>query len=100
MERRNLDPVLEKFLHDRVHLLAREHEVAHHHRLVAHRHEGEPGAEREAGFEIHAVQFHLEIAARQPDAIDAAPLNCSLLAERLRDGFPIRLGMGRNACKA
>ena len=50
VQRRDLDAARRKLGHDRVDLVHGQHEVAHHHALVAHLLEGEPAAEREAGF--------------------------------------------------
>lgn len=44
-----LETVLHEDLHDRVHLLMGENQVAHDHRVIAHVLKREPGAERHAG---------------------------------------------------
>ena len=65
-------PPSSELLHHRVDLVLGQHEVAHDHRLVARRLEGEPGAEREARLDLDAVERDLQVGARQADAVDAA----------------------------
>ena len=96
MERGHLDPVLDKRLHHRVHLRAREHEITHDHGIVAHRLECEPGAKREARLDLDAIEGDLQVGTRQADPINSAGLERTLLAEGLSDRFPVGLGCGRN----
>ena len=58
--------------HHGIDLAFGEDEVAHHHRFVPHRLEGEPAAEGEAGLEGHAVERNVEVAAGQPVAMHVA----------------------------
>ena len=91
----HLDPARRKFRHDRIDLGFGQHEIAHHHALIAHLLEGEPAAEREAGFQLDAVERDLQIGARQPDAIDAARCRRTGLSKRLADlGLPLIGGKG------
>ena len=43
---RDLDAPLEQLSHDRIDFGLEQHQVAHHHRFTAHRHECGPAAER------------------------------------------------------
>src|SRR5215204_5060321 len=96
VERSHLDPVLNERLHHRIDLVTSEHEVAHHHRLVAHRLECQPGAEGEAGLDLDTVEPDFQIRARQADPIDTAGLDRTLSAESLSDRLPIRFGRSRS----
>jgi hypothetical protein len=69
---RHFDPPGGELCHDRSDLVHGQHEIPHHHALVAHFLEGEPAAERKAGFQLDAVQSDLQIGARQADAVDVA----------------------------
>ena len=71
--------------HDRVDLFLGQDQIAHDHALIAHLLEGEPAAERKAGFERDAVERDLQIGARQTDPIDAARHRRTGLSERLAD---------------
>src|SRR6516165_8255437 len=55
------DPACGELCHDRSDHVHRQHEITHHHALVAHFLEGEPAAERKAGFQLDAVQSDPEI---------------------------------------
>ena len=96
VKRGDLDPVLEELLHHRIDLVMGQDQVAHDHRLIAHRLEGEPGAEREARLDVDAVERDLQVRARQADAIDAARRDRAFLAECLADRLPVRLGRSRS----
>ncbi len=92
---RHLDAARRKFRHDRIDLGFGQHEIAHHHALIAHLFEGEPTAEREAGFQLDAVERDLQIGARQPDAINAAWCRRTGLSKRLADlALPLIGGKG------
>jgi hypothetical protein len=94
VERGHLDAVLDKRLHHRVDLLAGEYEVTHDHRLVAHWHEGEPGAEGEAGLDLDSVERDFQVGARQADAINSTGLDGALLPQGLTNRLPVGLGCG------
>ena len=68
-----------------VDLVHRQHEVAHHHALVAHLLEGQPAAERKAGFQLDAIQRDLQIGARQAHAVDATRRRRAGLSKSLAD---------------
>ncbi len=93
----DLEATGEEPRHDGGHLLIEEHEVAHHHRAVAHLNERRVRAEREAGLHGHALHGHREIRPRHPDPEDIARLQLPRLAERLLDGFPIGRSGRRDA---
>ncbi len=69
---RDLVSVRSRRLDHKVYLVLGQHEAAHDHDLVPVTHEGEPGAERRRGLQLHAVQSDRQIGARQPNAVDAA----------------------------
>ena len=92
MERGDIDAAFFELLHHGVHLVLQQDEIAHHHRCIVDRLEGQPTTEREAGFERDTVEAHLQIRARQADAVDAAGLYRAGFAERLADGVPVGLG--------
>ena len=54
MHGRHLDAARREFRHDRIDLSFGQHEIAHHHALIAHLLEREPAAEREAGLQLDA----------------------------------------------
>src|SRR5579883_2643277 len=89
MDGRDLQPLCEKFGYDRVDFRFRENEIAHHHRLVPHRLEGQPAAEREVWLERDAVERDFQVGPRQTDAVDAVRLHRALLVERLGNFAPI-----------
>jgi hypothetical protein len=60
----HLDAARRELRHDRIDLVLGQHEIAHHHPLVANLLEGEPAAERKTGFQLDAVERDLQIAAR------------------------------------
>jgi hypothetical protein len=68
----HFDSARGELCHYRSDLVHRQHEITHHHALLAHFLEGQPAAERKAGFQLDAVQSDLEIGARQAHAVDAA----------------------------
>src|SRR3546814_4772990 len=83
VERGDLDPAGDQLRHDRVHLGIGENDIPHHHHLAfAVGHEGEPGTESERGLQRHAVEHHMQVAARQADAIDPARHFRARLADR------------------
>ena len=92
MERGDLDAAFGKLGHHRRDLRFGQHEITHHHGGVAIRPEGEPGAEREARFELDAIQRHMQIGARQADAIDAAGHFRAGFAQRRGDLAPVHFG--------
>ena len=83
VQRRYLDAAGDQLGHYRVHFLAGQHEVTHHHALVTHPLKGHPAAERKARFDVDAIEGDFEIASRQTDAIHA-PGSRARLTERLR----------------
>src|SRR5438094_8685163 len=68
----HLDSAFLELSHHRGNLAHQEHEVAHHHSLVAALPERKPGTERQCRLDLHAVERDLEITARQTHAIDAS----------------------------
>ena len=93
VQRRHLDPTLDELFHDWADLVHGQHQVAHHHAVVAHLGEREPAAEREAGLELDTVEGDLEIGARQADAVYPARHCRAGLTERLADaGLPVICG--------
>ena len=76
--------------HHRIDLVFGQDEIAHHHRFVAHRLEGEPAAEGEAGLEGHSVERNVEVAAGQPIAMHVAR-DGSRSGEDRVDNRPVRL---------
>jgi hypothetical protein len=92
VERGDVDAAFFELLHHRVHLLLQQDEIAHHHRTIADRLEGEPAAKRKASLQRDAIEAHLQIRARQSHAVDTASLDGARLAERLADRVPVGLG--------
>jgi len=91
VERGDLDSAGDKLGHHRIHFGIGEHQIAHDHRLTpAMRYERQPGAERQRRFQGHAVEHHMQVAARQADAIDTA----RHLGARFADGGGDRLFPG------
>ena len=92
VQRRDLDPFFCQFLHDRAHLIGGEDEITHDQRLDPPRifWKGEPGAERQrqASPRSHRER-HLEVAARQTDAVHTARHLRSGFAEGLSNLTPI-----------
>ncbi len=72
VQRGHLNALGKQLAHHRIDLAFGEDKVAHHHRFVPHRFEGEPAAEGEAGFEGHSVERDAEVAAGQPVATHLA----------------------------
>jgi hypothetical protein len=92
----HLDAARRKFRHDRIDLDFGQHEIAHHHALIAHLLECEPAAEREAGLQLDAVECDLQIGARQADTVDAAGCRHAALSKRLGDlRVPVVGGKGK-----
>jgi hypothetical protein len=71
-------------------LLVTQHEVAHHHGLVAHGLEGGVGAEGEGRLDPHAAHGDREVRPWEADAEHAAALYLAALPEGLLDGLPVR----------
>ena len=68
----HLKALRQQLAHHRIDLGFGEDQIAHHHGFVAHRLEGHPAAEGEAGFERHSVERDIEVATGQPVAMDVA----------------------------
>jgi len=56
VHRGDLQAVVDQLAHHGRDLLLSQHEIAHHHRLVAHRLERDPATEGESGAQRHAVK--------------------------------------------
>jgi hypothetical protein len=82
---RHLDAAGRELCDDRVDLGLGQHEIAHHHALLAHFRQGQPPAERKAGFQLDAVKCDFQICARQTDAIDATRRRRAGLSKHLAD---------------
>ena len=72
MQGGHLNALGKQLAHHRIDFAFGEDEVAHHHRFVPHRLEGEPAAKGKARFEGHSVEGNLEVAAGQPVAMHLA----------------------------
>jgi hypothetical protein len=81
----HFDSAGRELCHDRSDLVHGQHEITHHHALIAHLLEGQPTAEGKAGFQFDAVQNDLQIGARQAHAIDAARGRRACLSKSLAD---------------
>jgi hypothetical protein len=68
----HLQALRQELAHHRIDLSFGEDQVAHHHRFVAHRLEGDPAAKREAWLDRHAIERDIEIATGQPVAMHVA----------------------------
>jgi hypothetical protein len=86
----HLKPLCKQLAHHWIDLAFGEDEVAHHHRFVPHRLEGEPAAKREGGFEGHPVERNGEVAAGQPIAMYIARYGSRPGQDRI-DNEPVRL---------
>src|SRR5438874_11656333 len=82
VHRRNLDAALGKLAHDRRDLVLGQHEIAHHHGLLAHRLERDPSTQCKARPDADAVDRYLEISSWEAYALDASALHGAGLAER------------------
>jgi hypothetical protein len=56
MQGRHIDAARREFRHDRIDLGFGQVEIAYHHALIAHLLEGQPAAQREAGFKFDAIE--------------------------------------------
>jgi hypothetical protein len=98
VQRRDLDTGGGKFCHDRIDLVLRQHEVAHHHTLSVRLFEREPPAERKAGFERDAIERGFQIGARQADTVDTARHRGAGFPERISDlRLPVVIS-GKSGC--
>src|SRR5207244_1280923 len=68
---RHLQAIVEGDTHHRIHLILRQAEIAHHHRVVAGAREGGPGGEPHRRRQVHTARHRMEIAARDGDLEDA-----------------------------
>jgi hypothetical protein len=92
----HFDPARGELCHDRSDLVHRQHEITHHHALVAHFLEGEPAAERKAGFQLDAIQSDLEVGSRQAHAVYATRRRRTRLSKSLADlRLPVIGGNGK-----
>ena len=74
-----------------------QHEVTHHHALIAHLLKGEPAAERKAGFQFDAIQSDLEVGSREAHAVDATWRRRTGLSKSLADlRLPVIGSNGKN----
>jgi len=94
---RDLQTLGQQLRHHGIDLRLRQHEIAHHHRRVAHGLECDPAAEREAGFELDPVEADLEIGARKSVAVNG-PAHRRSAAEYEIDFLPVRFGRRRRLC--
>jgi hypothetical protein len=85
VQRRHLDAARGELCHDRVDLGLGQHEIAHHHALLAHLFEGEPAAKSKPGLQLDPVECDLQIGARQADAVDTARRRRAGLAKCFAD---------------
>jgi hypothetical protein len=92
----HFDPASGELCHHRSDLVHRQHEIAHHHALVAHFLEGEPAAERKPGSQLDPVEGDLQISARQAHAIDASRRCRARFSKSLAN---LRLPVIRGNCK-
>ena len=74
VKRRDRDPLGQKARHDVLDLLVEQYEIAHDHGVVAHFLERRIGAQREAGLDVDALNFDLQIRAGHRDAKDVTRL--------------------------
>src|SRR5262245_28724647 len=88
------DALLEQACHDTGDLLIQEHEIAHHHRAVAHLLESRVRTEREASLHVDALYLHLQIRAGHGDTENVPWLKLSGLSEGLFDSLPLRVRLG------
>ena len=70
VQRGDLESVVERDAHHRIHLVFAEHHVAHDHRLLAGLLEGSPGSEPHRWCNANGPRENLEIAARSGDLVD------------------------------
>ena len=89
----DIETVLDELGHHRIDLGLQQDEVAHHHRAVMHRPEGDPAAERESGTDADAIQRDPQVAARKTVAMHIAAYG-GAAAKRFVDLLPVdRLGV-------
>src|SRR5438067_7188729 len=91
VDRGDLEALLDQLLHHRIHLLLQEHEIAHHHRLLAALLEGEIRAQGKRRLDLYTVEHDREIAASDAHAIHAAGHLRAGSANRFRDRVPLAL---------
>ncbi len=92
VDRGDLNPIGNQSLHDRADLGVREHQVAHEHRPIAGGQKGNPGAQRQCGFDSDTVDCHGQVRSRQTIFVRAAGLIGALPADGLIHLSPINRG--------
>src|SRR5215469_5072146 len=91
MQRADFDTAVQQLLHDGFNLFLRQNEIAHHHGVLSHRFERNPGTQCKPGLQRDTIQRDIEVRARHADAVDAARHFRTALAQRLCNGFPLRI---------
>lgn len=70
VQRCHADRTLREELHDRADLVLGQHQIAHGHGVITHRSEGNPGPQRQAGFDLGPIDGDPKVSAWEAEPVN------------------------------